>query len=99
MSCIGKVNKMSNCLYLIQTDYAATTRALAQLAQVYQVGDCVVVMGDAVLHPEIFNTPYQNAVLEHDAQMLLQIPDRVKVMSYADFADLTLSYQRCIRLK
>lgn len=99
MCCIGKVKVMSNCLYLIQSDYAATPRALAQLAQVYQSGDGVVVMGDAVLHPQSLKSAAQVMVLEHDAQMLAEIPDAVQVLSYAAFADLVLNYTRCIRLK
>ena len=90
---------MSNCLYLIQTDYAATPRALAQLAQLYQQGDCVVVMGDAVLHPEAFQACYDYAILAHDAPMLNCTSTTIKIMSYADFADLILAYQRCMRLK
>jgi hypothetical protein len=90
---------MSNCLYLVQSDYAATPHALAQLAQLYQIGDQVLIMGEAVLHPESFANDYSIALLTSDAQMLNAIPKHVKVLSYADFADIVLSYTRCIRLK
>ena len=97
MSYIGKVNSMS-CLYLIQADYVATEHALAQIKRVYQAGDAVVVMGDAVLHPQSF-TFDDVYILEHDAQMLSTLPEQAQVISYAGFADLSLTYQRCVRFK
>lgn len=89
---------MSNCLYLIQSDYAATERALTQLQCAYQQGDAVVIMGDAVLQAQSFKFS-QTYILEHDAHMLTAVPEQIQVLSYTEFADLSLTYQRCIRFK
>ena len=94
---------MSNhTLYLIQSDYAATAQILEQLAQIYTTGDQVVLMGEAVLqleHASLQNLPKIH-MLENDAVLLIQpLPDQVKLLNYADFADLCLEFNRCISMK
>lgn len=94
---------MSNhTLYLIQSSYAATAQILEQLSQIYTRGDQVVLMGEAVLqleHALLQNLP-QIHMLENDAELLAQpLPDQVKLLTYADFADLCLGFNRCISMK
>ncbi|WP_216934153.1 MULTISPECIES: DsrH/TusB family sulfur metabolism protein [unclassified Acinetobacter] len=94
---------MSNhTLYLIQSTYAATTQILDQLAQFYTTGDQVVLMGEAVLQLEhsFLQSLQQVHILENDAQLLIQpFPEQIKLLNYADFADLCLKFNRCISMK
>ncbi|CAM9229774.1 DsrH/TusB family sulfur metabolism protein [Acinetobacter pseudolwoffii] len=94
---------MSNhTLYLIQSNYAVTAQILEQLAQIYTPGDQIVLMGEAVLqleHSFLQNLP-QIYMLENDAELLTQsLPDQVKLLDFADFADLCLGFNRCISMK
>ncbi|PJI30412.1 hypothetical protein [Acinetobacter pseudolwoffii] len=94
---------MSNhTLYLIQSNYAATAQTLEQLAQTYTMGDQVVLMGEAVLQLEhsFLQSLSKIHMLENDAVLLIQpLPDQVKILNYADFADLCLEFNRCISMK
>lgn len=94
---------MSNhTLYLIQSNYAATAQTLEQLAQIYTPVDQIVLMGEAVLqleHSFLQNLP-QIYMLENDAELLTQpLPVQVKLLDFADFADLCLGFNRCISMK
>ncbi|ENW86245.1 MULTISPECIES: DsrH/TusB family sulfur metabolism protein [Acinetobacter] len=94
---------MSNhTLYLIQSNYAATAQILEQLAQIYTPVDQIILMGEAVLqleHSFLQNLP-QIYMLENDAELLTQpLPDQVKLVNFADFADLCLGFNRCISMK
>lgn len=94
---------MSNhTLYLIQSNYAATAQILEQLAQIYTPVDQIVLMGEAVLqleHSFLQNLP-QIYMLENDAELLTQpLLDQVKLLDFADFADLCLGFNRCISMK
>ncbi|WP_180085424.1 hypothetical protein [Acinetobacter sp. YH12103] len=94
---------MSNhTLYLIQSNYAATAQILEQLAQIYTPVDQIILMGEAVLqleHSFLQNLP-QIYMLENDAELLTQpLPDQVKLLDFADFADLCLGFNRCISMK
>lgn len=94
---------MSNhTLYLIQSNYAATAQTLEQLAQIYTLGDQVVLMGEAVLqleHSFLQNLP-KIYMLENDAELLTQpLSVQVKLLDFADFADLCLGFNRCISMK
>lgn len=94
---------MSNhTLYLIQSNYAATAQILEQLSQIYTPVDQIVLMGEAVLqleHSFLQNLP-KIYMLENDAELLTQpLPDQVKLLDFADFADLCLGFNRCISMK
>ena len=93
---------MSKTLYLMQSPFSATEQALSKLQNLYQSGDDVVLMGDAVLyieHPFI----QQLAcifVLEQDAENIAAAyPSNLETISYARFAELCLNHSRCISLK
>ena len=93
---------MSNAsLYLVQSDFAATPAALAKLQQLYQASDCVVLMGEALLHVQYTALQQINCiyVLETDVEILAgQQTQNMQLISYAQFAELCLNYTRCIRL-
>ena len=82
---------MSNhTLYLIQSNYAATAQTLEQLAQIYTPGDQIVLIQNL---PQIY-------MLENDAELLTQaLSVQVKLLDFADFADLCLGFNRCISMK
>lgn len=93
---------MSNkSLYLVQSTFSATTNVLSKLQQLYSPEDTVVMMGESVLqlqHPflQALNKVY---VLDTDAEILAgQTTENLKMISYAEFADLCLDHSRCIRL-
>lgn len=91
-----------NTLYLVQASFATTTQHLATVEQLYQQGDAVVLMGEAVLHLNAnilkgLNTFY---MLNNDAEILAgQTAANMQTLDYAEFADLCLQYTRCISLK
>lgn len=93
---------MSNkSLYLVQSTFSATPNVLSKLQQVYSPEDTVVMMGESVLqlqHP--FLQPLDKVyVLDTDAEILaVQTTENLKLISYAEFADLCLDHSRCIRL-
>lgn len=93
---------MSNAsLYLVQSDFAATPAALAKLQQLYQASDCVVLMGEALLHVQQTVLQQINSVyvLETDVEILAgQQTQNMQLISYTQFAELCLNYTRCIRL-
>ena len=93
---------MSNAsLYLVQSDFAATPAALAKLQQLYQTSDCVVLMGEALLHVQDTALQQINCiyVLETDVEILAgQQTQNMQLISYTQFAELCLNYTRCIRL-
>ena len=93
---------MSNkSLYLVQSTFSATPNVLSKLQQLYSPEDTVVLMGESVLqlqHPflQALNKVY---VLDTDAEILAgQTTENLKLISYAEFADLCLDHSRCIRL-
>ena len=93
---------MSKTIYLVQSPFAATELALSKLQNLYQSGDDVVLMGDAVLyieHPFIQQLPCI-FVLEQDAENIAAIhSSNLETISYARFAELCLNHSRCISLK
>jgi sulfur transfer complex TusBCD TusB component (DsrH family) len=89
-------------LFLIQSAYHATTAVIEKLRQLYSANDAIVLMGDAVLlaNDDFFKSLAVIYVLDNESANL---PDaqqtNIKVISYAEFADLTLSFARSISLK
>lgn len=88
-------------LYLVQSNFSATPSALAKLEQIYSPEDTIVLMGESVLQ---FQQPFLQQVnyiyiLDRDAEILAgQKIENIKIISYAEFADICLSHTRCIRL-
>lgn len=89
-------------LYLVQSHFANTEATLSKLDQIYTAQDSMVLMGDAVLAADsaLLEHKTQLYMLENDAELLASPPHHdIKIINYAEFSDLVLSFQRCISLK
>lgn len=90
-------------LYMIQASHAATAQIIEQLSQLYSENDQVILMGDAALsveHPFIQQLK-QIYMLENEAELLPHFPEvkNLKIINYAEFAELCLGFSRCISMK
>lgn len=102
MCCIGKeAVKMNRTLYLIQSPFSGTEHVLKKLHTLYQSGDEVVLMGDAVLHFNhwVIQGLDQVSILNQDADNVLIPTTNMRMISYTEFATLCLRHSRCISLK
>lgn len=91
-----------NTLYLIQSDFNSSPAMLEKLKQLYIENDAVVLMGESVLYANALAIQDLNHVyvLENEAENLACTNStQIKVISYAQFADLALNFNRSIRLK
>lgn len=92
----------SSTLFLIQSSYASSQQTFSKLQQLATTDDCLVLIGDAVLHamdPSI--QKFDCAIIETE-QALLPAEvrtDAFNILSYADFAALCLSFNRIVTLK
>ena len=87
-------------LYLIQSGYQQTLHVLEKLSTVAGSNDAVVLMGDAVLHAQHTHLHHLSCyILENEIALLGTAAVDIKALSYAEFADLCLQYQRCITLR
>ena len=89
-------------LYLIQSDFSSTEAKLTQLQTMLHHGDCVVLMGDAVLHAHhvALTSLEQLYVLDTDTTLLNSSkPAQLNVISYSQFADICLAHTRCMTIK
>lgn len=89
-------------LYLIQSDFANTEQVFKQLDQIYSPDDVIVLMGDSVLHTESEMLKNKNPIfiLENDAELMSNpILETIQIIDYAKFAEVVISFKRCISLK
>ena len=89
-------------LYLVQSHFANTESTLSKLNQISTQQDSIVLMGDAILAADSaqLQNKTQLYMLENDADLLASQPHTdIKIINYAEFSDLVLSFQRCISLK
>lgn len=89
-------------LYLVQSSYHATPKIIDELRNLFRVGDQVVFMGDSVAHlsAEMIQ-PFESVSCLSIEKDLLDTDtlSQVKVLDYDQFADLVLTFNRCISLK
>ncbi|MCU4431542.1 DsrH/TusB family sulfur relay protein [Acinetobacter pittii] len=89
-------------LYLVQSSYHATPKIIDELSHLFQIGDQVVFMGDSVAHisTEMIQ-PFESVSCLSIEKDLLDTDtlSQVKVLDYDQFADLVLTFNRCISLK
>ena len=89
-------------LYLVQSSYHATPKIIDELSHLFQIGDQVVFMGDSVAHlsAEMIQ-PFESVSCLSIEKDLLDTDTlfQVKVLDYDQFADLVLTFNRCISLK
>lgn len=89
-------------LYLVQSSYHATPKIIDELSHLFQIGDQVFFMGDSVAHisTEMIQ-PFESVSCLSIEKDLLDTDtlSQVKVLDYDQFADLVLTFNRCISLK
>ena len=92
----------NSTLFLIQSPYNNFNKILDELAHMAKADDHIVMMGDSVLQvTDAVVDIYPNIYCLNNEQSLLQdgTKERVRILEYAQFADLVLQFQRCITLK
>lgn len=89
-------------LYLVQSSYHTTPKIIDELRNFFRVGDQIVFMGDSVAHlsAEMIQ-PFESVSCLSIEKDLLDTDtlSQVKVLDYDQFADLVLTFNRCISLK
>lgn len=89
-------------LYLVQSSYHSTPKIIEELRNLFRVGDQIVFMGDSVAHlsAEMIQ-PFESVSCLSIEKDLLDTDTlaQVKVLDYNQFADLVLTFNRCISLK
>ena len=89
-------------LYLVQASYHHTPRIIEELAKLFHKDDQIVFMGDSVAHlsAEMIQ-PFESVSCLSIEKDLLDTDTlfQVKVLDYDQFADLVLTFNRCISLK
>jgi len=94
---------MSNqTLFLVQSSFKNTDYIFDQLQQIASKNDHIILMGDAVhlVNDERILLRQHIFILENDAEILINdLPSHIQIISYDQFADLILIFNRCVRLK
>lgn len=89
-------------LYLVQSSYHSTPKIIDELRNLFRVGDQIVFMGDSVAHlsAEMIQ-PFESVSCLSIEKELIDTDTlaQVKVLDYDQFADLVLTFNRCISLK
>ncbi|MDV7706592.1 DsrH like protein [Acinetobacter pittii] len=92
----------SSTLYLVQSSYHSMPKIIEELRNLFRVGDQVVFMGDSVAHlsAEMIQPFESVSCLSIEKDLLdTHTLSQVKVLDYDQFADLVLTFNRCISLK
>ena len=92
----------NSTLFLIQSPYNNVNKILDELAHMAKADDHIVMMGDSVLQvTDAVVDIYQNIYCLNNEQSLLQdaLKQHIRILEYAQFAELVLQFQRCITLK
>ena len=92
----------NSTLFLVQSPYNNVNKILDELAHMAKADDHIVMMGDSVLQiTDAVVDIYQNIYCLNNEQSLLQdaLKQHIRILEYAQFAELVLQFQRCITLK
>ena len=92
----------NSTLFLVQSPYNNVNKILDVLAHMAKADDHIVMMGDSVLQvTDAVVDTYPYIYCLGNEQSLLQdgTKKRVRILEYAQFAELVLQFQRCITLK
>ena len=92
----------NSTLFLVQSLYNNANKILDELAHMAKADDHIVMMGDSVLQvTDAVVDTYPYIYCLGNEQSLLQdgTKERVRILEYAQFAELVLQFQRCITLK
>ncbi|WP_447505555.1 DsrH like protein [Acinetobacter pittii] len=89
-------------LYLVQSSYHSTPKIIDELRNLFRVGDQIVFMGDSFAHisTEMIQPFEAVSCLSIEKDLIdTDTLAQVKVLDYDQFADLVLTFNRCISLK
>lgn len=89
-------------LYLVQSTYHNTPNIIDELGHLYQVGDQIIFMGDSVarLSAQVIQQFESISCLGIEKDLLdTDSLAQINVLDYDQFADLVLTFNRCISLK
>jgi len=89
-------------LYLVQSTYHNTPNIIDELRDIYQVGDQIIFMGDSVarLSAQVIQQFESISCLGIEKDLLdTDTLAQINVLDYDQFADLVLTFNRCISLK
>ena len=92
----------NSTLFLVQSPYNNVNKILDELAHMAKADDHIVMMGDSVLQvTDAVVDIYPNIYCLSNEQSLLQdaLKQHIRILEYAQFAELVLQFQRCITLK
>ena len=92
----------NSTLFLVQSPYNNFNKILDELAHMAKADDHIVMMGDSVLQvTDAVVDIYPNIYCLNNEQSLLQdaLKQHIRILEYAQFAELVLQFQRCITLK
>ncbi|MBJ8436344.1 DsrH like protein [Acinetobacter lactucae] len=89
-------------LYLVQSSYHATPKIIDELSHLFQAGDQIVFMSESVaqLSAEMIQSFESVSCLSVEKNLLdTDTLAQMNVLDYDQFADLILTFNRCISLK
>ncbi|MCU7695878.1 DsrH/TusB family sulfur relay protein [Acinetobacter sp. AYS6] len=89
-------------LYLVQSTYHNTPNIIGELSHLYQEGDQIIFMGDSVarLSAQMIQQFESVSCLSLEKDLLdTDTLAQINVLDYDQFADLVLTFNRCISLK
>ena len=92
----------NSTLFLVQSPYNNVNKILDELAHMAKADDHIVMMGDSVLQvtDAVVDTyPYIYCLCNEQSLLQYGTKERVRILEYAQFAELVLQFQRCITLK
>ncbi|MDR6795130.1 DsrH like protein [Acinetobacter calcoaceticus] len=89
-------------LYLVQSTYHNTPNIIDELRDIYQVDDQIIFMGESVaqLSAQVIQQFESVSCLGIEKSLLdTDTLAQINVLDYDQFADLVLTFNRCISLK
>lgn len=89
-------------LYLVQSTYHNTPNVIDELGNLYQKGDQIIFMGDSIaqLSAEMIQQFENVSCLSIEKDLIdTDTLTQINVLEYDQFADLVLTFNRCISFK
>lgn len=89
-------------LYLVQSTYHNTPNVIDELGNLYQKGDQIIFMGDSIarLSAEMIQQFERVSCLSIEKDLIdTDTLTQINVLEYDQFADLVLTFNRCISFK
>lgn len=89
-------------LYLVQSTYHNTPNVINELGNLYQEGDQIIFMGDSIarLSSELIQQFESVSCLSIEKDLIdKDTLAQINVLDYDQFADLVLTFNRCISFK